>query len=178
MLGLVRRCTTNVLKRTFITCNVKGSTKPLPLLVEFTKGRHGLHVPFLRRTQTRLTHTVDENFEDDEALPCQVFLRFRHAIDKGTIVDSLQPLIESITPEITEHLVGKFTSKKFKFKSIQSELSFLYKKGFPMPESLTLEQWEVMMKINSKESRTYYLVSVANFNFLVGIYFCHIMWSI
>ena len=91
---------------------------------------------------------------------CTRYTKFSLKIVGFLFKKSLQPLIDSITPEITEQLVGKFTSRKFKLKSIQSELSFLYKKGFPLPESLTLDQWEVMMRINSKESRMYYLVRV------------------
>ena len=68
-------------------------------------------------------------------------------------------LLESLTPDLCQKLTGKVTSKRFKLKSIQSSLEKLYKKGFPLPDSLTLEQWNNLMQFNSPVVQVYYLVS-------------------
>ncbi len=68
-------------------------------------------------------------------------------------------LLETLTQEFCERLTGKITSKRFRLKNIQNELERLYKKNFPLPESLTEEQWTILMEFNEMDLRVYYLVS-------------------
>ncbi len=80
-------------------------------------------------------------------------------------------LLAMLTPELCERLTGKITSKRFRLKNIQNELERLYQKKFPLPDSLTEEQWKILMEFNEMDLRVYYLVRgglVSNFN---GYYF-------
>ena len=73
-------------------------------------------------------------------------------------VETEKKLLETLTPEFCEKLTGKVTSKRFKLKNIQNELEKLYRKNFPLPESLTEEQWKILMEFNEMDLRVYYLV--------------------
>ena len=78
-------------------------------------------------------------------------------------------LLDSLTPEFCEQLTGKITSKRFKLKSIQRDLEKLYIRGFPLPDSLTEEQWNNLMEFNSSILRVYYLV-------IILIFYVHCCW--
>jgi hypothetical protein len=67
-------------------------------------------------------------------------------------------LLDALTPEFCQDLADNKTSKKFKLKSIQEELERLYLKEFPLPEALTVEQWNILMEFNSPDLRIFYLV--------------------
>jgi hypothetical protein len=69
-------------------------------------------------------------------------------------------LLETLTPDFCEQLAGKSTSKKFKLRSIQKDLNNLYEKGFPLPDSMTEEQWKNLMEFNSPMTRVFYLVNL------------------
>ena len=73
-------------------------------------------------------------------------------------VETEKKLLETLTLEFCEKLTGKVTSKRFKLKNIQNELEKLYRKNFPLPESLTEEQWKILMEFNEMDLRVYYLV--------------------
>jgi len=73
-------------------------------------------------------------------------------------------LLDILTPEFCQALAEDKTSKKFKLKSIRIELERLYEQDFPLPDSLTEEQWNVLMEFNAVDLRIHYLVTMANFN--------------
>ena len=96
----------------------------------------------------------DNNIDDMEKLEDK-------NLDKRKLLEDEnveKKLLETLTPEFCLKLTGRTTSKKFKLKSIVSELEKLYRKNFPLPESLTEEQWQILMEFNSPDLRIYYLV--------------------
>lgn len=72
-----------------------------------------------------------------------------------------RPLLDCLTPEFSLALTGKITSKRFRLRAIQSELEMLYQEKFPLPETLTEEQWKHLMSFNVVDSRIYYLDSIS-----------------
>jgi len=65
-------------------------------------------------------------------------------------------LSELITPELTETLAGKFTRKKFKLLAIEDDLRFFERENFPLPESLSLDQWQQLMQLENRVFRNKY----------------------
>jgi hypothetical protein len=96
----------------------------------------------------------DNNIDDMEKLEDKNFDKRKLLEDENVE----KKLLETLTPEFCLKLTGRTTSKKFKLKSIVSELEKLYRKNFPLPESLTEEQWQILMEFNSPDLRIYYLV--------------------
>ena len=101
---------------------------------------------------TSLDHR-SSNFE--HTFPNKTFRQFQTS---STLSIEDKKLLETLTPEFCQQLTGQITSKKFKLKSIQFELEKLYRKEFPLPESLTEEEWKMLMEFNSPDLRVYYLV--------------------
>jgi len=66
-------------------------------------------------------------------------------------------LSEALTPEKRHELAGKFTRKKFKLAALHKELEFLEDKKFPLPESLSDDQWKQIMQFDHRKSRILYL---------------------
>jgi hypothetical protein len=54
-------------------------------------------------------------------------------------------VLDSLTPELSSQLVENITARRFKLKLIQEELTTLNRKGFPLPQSLSPEQWKNLM---------------------------------
>ena len=49
------------------------------------------------------------------------------------------------------------TARKFKLLQIEDELMFLQSKEFPLPESLSEDQWSNLMSLKEEEFRTRYI---------------------
>ena len=75
---------------------------------------------------------------------------------------SLRPnlLTQLEDEQLTEKLIGNVTSRKFKLKSIKSDIEFLHSRKFPLPDSLNESQWQKLFQFENHESRTLYLDSI------------------
>ena len=62
-----------------------------------------------------------------------------------------------MTDDMRDKLVNDVMARKFKLKLIENELQFLNRKGFPLPEFLTEEQWKMLLSFRELEFRTRYL---------------------
>ena len=76
----------------------------------------------------------------------------------GVIIQHFQArqLSELITPELSQTLAGKFTRKKFKVAAIKSDLEFLEDYAFPLPDSLSMSQWQQLMELENRHCKTKY----------------------
>ena len=110
-------------------------------------------VPTREETKKRLLFS--QNFHQIRQIKTSL-LTFED--DKESKVMPERKLLDILTPEFQQKLAENKTSKKFKLKSIQEELKNLYSKDFPLPESLTDDQWNILMEFSSPDLRIYYLV--------------------
>ena len=76
----------------------------------------------------------------------------------GSSFEGERKLLDILTPEFCQTLAQDKTSKKFKLKSLRQELERLYDQEFPLPDSLTEDQWNALMELNDPDLRILYLV--------------------
>ncbi len=69
-------------------------------------------------------------------------------------------LLSSLTKDMEEDLVGKETAKRLRLRTIRADFHFLSNKGYPLPESLSKEQWGRLLGISEKDLRTLYIDSI------------------
>ncbi len=77
--------------------------------------------------------------------------------------ESLLPptLLSSLDSETKAELVGETTIRKLRMRSIHTETAQLNRRGFPLPESLSRDQWERLMGFADREFRLRYLDSIS-----------------
>ena len=51
---------------------------------------------------------------------------------------------------------GQVTRKKFRLIAIEKDLQFLEEEGFPLPETISLDQWEQLMLLENTFARNKY----------------------
>lgn len=66
----------------------------------------------------------------------------------------------SLTGDMEAELVGKTTTKKLRLRNIRIELEFLRSRAFPLPETLTHEQWKRLLDFSERDHRTLYLDAI------------------
>jgi len=83
-------------------------------------------------------------------------LNMRQGIPKSFLLQHSRNLSELITPELTQTLAGQVTRKKFRLIAIEKDLQFLEEEGFPLPETISLDQWEQLMLLENTFARNKY----------------------
>ncbi len=71
-------------------------------------------------------------------------------------------LLKSLSddPELESSLVGPTTVMKLRMAAIREELGYLISKDFPLPDTLTRDQWQRLLSLTDKEIRVRYLDAV------------------
>lgn len=65
-----------------------------------------------------------------------------------------------LTPELRTELTGGNVAKKFKIKLLEEELAYMEKRRYPLPDSLSKEQWAILISFKDRETRTRYIDAI------------------
>lgn len=80
--------------------------------------------------------------------------------DQERVFRSTPRLIANLPEDLLEKLMSN-TARKFQMEYTQKVLRFLETKHFPMPESLTEEQWAQLLDFDHNKSKTLYIEAIA-----------------
>ncbi len=77
-----------------------------------------------------------------------------------TPLPKFNTLSDALTNDLRKELVGNATTKKFRLKEIESNLLYWEELNYPMPDSLTVDQWKQLLSYQGFFARLYYLDAV------------------
>ena len=69
-------------------------------------------------------------------------------------------LEEQLTPEFIEKLVQDDKMKYYRLEHIRMELSYIHSKGFPVPKTLSIEDWNQLLKYENTKVIVMYLDAI------------------
>ena len=140
------------------------NSPPAPALLQ------GYYPPAPALLQCRSQHWSSSDIREEEGVeerktPApdkkEKIYRYSKAVD-AEFMETMRErprLSKSLTPELEEQIVGEKAGTKFLLKQVLGELTDLEvrKFPFPMPPSLTLEEWKILLSLLDFRSRFAYL---------------------
>ncbi len=72
------------------------------------------------------------------------------------------PILASLERCMEDGLTWSTSLQKLRLRSVTKDLHFLHQRGFPLPESLTKQQWERLVGLLEKGHRNMYLDAIKN----------------